>query len=166
MLLLLFQIDESLYAIDAAEIIEIVPMVLLTQVPAAPNSVAGVFNYHGNIVPAIDLCQLIRGTPCQPCHSTRMIIVQDAAHPAKSVDRNFNFDRLGLIAERVTETLKVDIDRFSNTKQVSTVSYLGELLIAEKGLIQQVYWQHLITEADQNTLFAEDKNQANGTGSN
>lgn len=157
-MLLLFEIEENLYAIDTAQVVEIVPLVLIRKVLAAPNHIAGVFNYHGRILPAIDLCQLIRGTPCQVSYSTRIVIVSDLV-------RNQTY-QLGLMAERVTETLKATAAIDANdTKQVSTVPYLGEVFISEKGMIQQIKWQHLLANAEQVTLLAEG-DQANGAGRN
>lgn len=163
MLLLLFQLGENLYAIDTAEIIQIAPMALLAKVPAAPDHIAGVLNYRNSIVPVIDLCHLIRGTPCQVCYSTRIVIVNySAANSIENFDRNSTSKQLGLMAERVTKTLKVDETRFKTAKQISNISYLGEIFIDKKNMIQQVYWQHLISEVQQTVLFAEGRNQANG----
>ena len=161
MMLLLFQLDRNLYAIDTAEVVEIVPMMLLAKVPAAPDHIAGVFNYRGNIVPIVDLCQLIQGTPCQTCYSTRVVIVNYTASSPVEFDRNLASQQLGLMAERVTETLKVDSSHVSGAKQISTVPYLGNLFVDEKGMIQQVHWQHFISEAHQAILFARSKDRAN-----
>ncbi|MBD2090937.1 chemotaxis protein CheW [Microcoleus sp. FACHB-1515] len=171
MLLLLFRLGENRYAIDTADIAEIVPMVLLTKIPAAPAHIAGVFNYHSSIVPVIDLCQLIRGTACQACYSTRVVIVNSIAgaaevEPTRKGDRQFATRLLGLMAERVTETLKISEDYLGNAQQISTVPYLSEPFLDEQGMIQQVHWQYLVSEAHQAALLTEGGNQANGAGRN
>ncbi|NJL21776.1 MAG: chemotaxis protein CheW [Leptolyngbyaceae cyanobacterium SM1_3_5] len=166
MLLLLFQLGENRYAIDTADVVEIVPMVLLTKIPAAPDHIAGVFNYHSSIVPVIDLSQLIRGTPCQTCYSTRIVIVNAAivnAAIVSSVAADDRFDRhaaqpLGLMAERVTETVKADANRLESAQKVSQVSYLGEPFLDEQGMIQQVHWRHFVLEAQQAVLFTNGEN--------
>lgn len=160
MLLLLFQLGENLYAIDTAEVVEIVPIMQIAKVPAAPTHIAGVFNYHSRIVPVIDLSLLIQGTPCRPCYSTRVILVNAASNPM-STSRP-----LGLMAERVTETLKTKANSLEDAEQVSTAPYLGKLFIGEKGIVQQIHWQQLISEADQAILFASEEDQKNGTGRN
>lgn len=192
-LLLLFSIKESLYAIDTRNVIEIVPAVLLRKFESAPRYVAGVFNYHNTIVPVVDLCQLIHGTPCQICYSTRLIMVNyspDWANDTTSEQQSYS---LGLLAERVTETLKVPMDtlvRAEGTRDSSSISPsrpesdergawdealstsrgthrigkcgMGELFIAEKGIIQYVNWEHLIADDFSPALFVQ-VGQVNGT---
>lgn len=163
MLLLLFQLGENRYAIDTADVVEIVPTVLLTKIAAVPAHIAGVFNYRNSIAPVVDLCQLIQGTPCQIRYSTRIVIV-DAA--AESFDRSVAIRPLGLMAERVTETLKSNINSSESLQKISTVPYLGEPFFDEQGMIQQVHWQHLISEAQQATDLMASRNQVNGAGRN
>ena len=63
--------------------------------------------------------------------------------------------RLGLITERVMETLKrSDLDP-KNARTVNDLPYLGEMFMDEKGMIQQIHWQHLITEVQHASLLAE-----------
>ena len=89
-------------------------MVLLRKIQHVPDYVAGVFNYRGSIVPVIDLCHLIQGTPCRLRFSTRIIMVN---HTTKD-----GMHCLGLMAERVTETLsRPDIER-KNVERVTNVS--------------------------------------------
>lgn len=159
MLLLLFHAGDTLYAIDTAQIVEIVPMVLLRKVPHVPASVVGVFNYHGSIVPVIDLSLLIQGTPCQPCYSTRIIIVNYRT-------KDNNAQRLGLMAERVTETIHRPEHNTQQLEQVSEMPYLGEMFMDEKGMIQRIHWEPLVAEAQQAALLAGGHIQTNGARSN
>lgn len=99
MLLLLFEIVDGRYALPVDQIIEIVPMVKMKKIPRAPDYVAGIINYRGTPMPVIDLCSLIEGRPCEQRFSTRIILV----HYRLRDDRQCI---LGLLAERVTETVK------------------------------------------------------------
>jgi len=47
MLLLLFEIANGRYALDASQILEIVPLVKLKSIPSTPDYVAGLMNYRG-----------------------------------------------------------------------------------------------------------------------
>ena len=145
--MLLFHAGDNLYALDTSQVIEVLPMVLLRKIQQVPDYVAGVFNYRGSIVPVIDLCHLIQGTACRSRFSTRIIMVNHTTKDGK-------VHHLGLMAERVTETLsRPDLER-KNVERVTNVSYLGEMFMDEKGMIQLVHWEHLITEVQQATLLA------------
>ena len=129
MLLLLFHAGDNLYALDSSQVVEVIPMVVLRKIHHVPDYVAGVFNYRGTIVPVIDLCHLIQGTACLSRFSTRIIMVK---YPAKDGEHH----HLGLMAERVTETLnRPDLDP-KNALPVNDVPYFGEMFMDELGMIQ------------------------------
>lgn len=145
-LLLLFHIEENLYAIDTSNVIEVAPVVLLRKITTAPDYIAGVFNYHNTIVPVIDLCQVLRGTPCQLCYSTRLIMVNAWIDSPPNEDSTRQQQQFGLMAERVIETLRVPTETLAHAETMGHASILGELFIEEKGLIQKVNWEHLIAD--------------------
>lgn len=133
-------------------------MVVVRKINHVPDYVAGVFNYRGTIVPVVDLCHLIQGTPCRSRFSTRIIMVnytsKDGGHHC-----------LGLMAERVTETLSRP-DLSPNALIVNDVPYLGEMFMDEKGMIQFIHWEHLITDTKHASLLAGGNIHANGASSN
>ena len=148
MLLLQFQAGKDRYGLDIAPIIEVIPMVFCRPLPHADPAVAGLFNYHGTMVPVIDLTILLTGEPSCPLFSTRIIMVDyqgrdDQNHP------------LGLLAERVTETVfyrKEDLQPAGIA--VEGASYLGDLLIqADGGMIQHITIERLLPPSLQATLF-------------
>ena len=47
------------------------PLLELKKIPESPRGVAGIFNYRGRPVPAIDLNQLAMGQPAVDLLSTR-----------------------------------------------------------------------------------------------
>jgi chemotaxis-related protein WspB len=157
LMLLLFCIGENLCAIDTDQIIEILPMVVLRSVQPAPDHIAGVFNYHGKIVPVIDLCRLTRGTPCKICYSTRIIMVNDSR--LQDSDSSQLLHPIGLIAERVTETLKLSIDPSHLTASSTVTPDLGRLLNTERGMVQMIDWENLIVNIP---TASEEKDQVNG----
>ena len=159
MLMLLFHAGDNLYALDTSQVVEVIPMVVLRKIHHVPDYVAGVFNYHGTIVPVIDLCHLIQGTACRSRFSTRIIMVN---HTTKDGTHH----RLGLMAERVTETLnRPDLDP-KTALTVNDVPYLGEMFMDELGMIQRIHWEHLITEVQHASLLAGGNIQTNGASSN
>ncbi len=59
-LFLQFQIGTDSYAIEAAQVARILPLVDIKRIPGAPAGVAGAFNYRGMPVPVADLSGLRR----------------------------------------------------------------------------------------------------------
>ena len=104
MLLLLFKIGVDRYAIAATEVEEVLPLVHLHHVPQAPAGVAGIFDYHGKMLPVVDLSELMHGRKSTSRISTRIILVRCPADP--------RIRTYGLIAEQTTETLRRQPEAF------------------------------------------------------
>lgn len=140
MLILLFYIGDDLYAIESSHIIEVIPRVNLRKIQHVPEYVAGLFNYRGVILPVIDLCHLIQETPSRSYLSTRIIIV-------KYPRQNESLQYLGLMAERVTETLSIsDADIRESSIRVEEAPYLSGTIINEKRIIQRVQLERLFSD--------------------
>ncbi|MFW6240510.1 MAG: chemotaxis protein CheW [Thermodesulfobacteriota bacterium] len=132
MLVLLFSIADVTYAATCDRVREIVAMPRLKPVPHAPPHFVGVFNYRGRIVPVVDLCMLVRGQPCRRRLSTR-IILADA--PGEK-DRPQVY---GLMAERVTETLRLPgPDAREPSVFLPDAPYLGGIMTKDGEMIQFV----------------------------
>lgn len=170
MLMLLFSLNHERYALKSEQIIEVVPLVELKKQPHAPNGIAGVFNYRGQIVPVLDLCQLIQGRACHAHLSTRIILVNylpDRPSNEQAVSTLSGKDPsaaavptsppciLGLMAERVVETLqRSEAELIDAEIQVETAPYLGKMLLDEQGMIQCIRIDALFTEGQAALLFA------------
>ena len=123
MLILTFTAGGSRYAVDVAQVVELVPRVELRLIPHAPGFLAGFLGYRGQVVPVIDLGLLLGTAPCPDRLSTRIILVKtepvdhnqaesDRAGPMgepgpprrdESPDRGL----LGLIAEQVGDLTRI-----------------------------------------------------------
>src|SRR5580698_5520810 len=101
MLFFLFRMGDDRYALNALQIAEVLPLVSIKAIPQAPFGVAGILDYHGILVPLIDLSQLALGRPARKCLDTRIILVN---YPV----RNGTYHLLGLLAERATEIMRRD----------------------------------------------------------
>lgn len=138
MLCLLFQIGKDRYALEAKYAVEVLPYLALRQIPRAPRGVAGIFNYRGRPVPAVDLSELTLGQPARERLSTRIILVN---YP----DAQGRFQLLGLIAEHATEMLRRDERDFVDSGVHSNAApYLGPVVMDDKGVIQLLRVQHLL----------------------
>ena len=148
MLFLVFQLGNNRYALEARRVVEVVPLLGLQQLPQAPKGVAGIFNYRGRPVPAIDLGALTLGEPASERFSTRIIIVN---HP----DENGVNHLVGLIAERATELLRKEADAFVDPgTDLGAAPYLGPILLEGSSSFQLIYEQRLLPEPLRRLLFS------------
>lgn len=149
MLMLLFYIGDDRYALAARQVVEVISLVELKKLGRSPKYLAGLLNYRGKIIPVIDLCQLLSRRSHQPYLSTRIIIVNYASDEEK-------LSLLGVIAERVTETLDLQkTDLIEPDIQASTGAYLGEIIIDEQGMIQCIKVESLLSESQQRYLLPQ-----------
>lgn len=151
MLFLQFQLNEDRYAIDCAQILEVLPLLELKQLPQSPAGVAGAFNYRGTPVPVLDLSALAVGRASRALMSTRTLIVK---HP----DAQGQLHPLGLIVEKATQTLRLEPHDFGDAGvDTSHAPYLGPVHADEHGLIQWVEVKRLLPPAISDLLFTHTK---------
>src|SRR5437764_873807 len=108
MLLLLFYLGSDRHALDASKIVEILPLIAIQKVLGSPPGVAGMINYHGVLVPVVDLSELVIGRPAASRLSTRIIV-------ARYSDEHGKLHLLGLVAERATETMRCELGDFASS---------------------------------------------------
>ena len=151
MLFLVFGLGQDRYAVDALGVAEILPLVEITQIPQAPPAVAGVFNYHGAPVPVIDVSQMTLGRRAERRLSTRIVLVH---YP----DPEGQTRLLGLIAERVTQTVRHErADFVASGVSSDAASYLGPVATDERGLLQWVDVRTLLSPSVRDALFNQPK---------
>jgi chemotaxis-related protein WspB len=149
MLFLQFQLGKDRYALDSSQVVEVLPLLGIKQIPQAPAGVAGAFNYRGKPVPVIDLSELALGRPARLHMSTRIIIVR---YP----DGNGTQHLLGLIAEKATETVRRDAADFADSGVVNDgAPYLGPVATDPNGLVQRIEVTQLLPAAVRDVLFKQ-----------
>jgi chemotaxis-related protein WspB len=148
-LFLLFQLGNDRYVLDASRVVEVLPLLELKQIPQAPKGVAGLFNYRGQPVPAVDLSQLTLDQPAGQRLSTRIIVVNYPGQTGKNL-------LLGLIAEHATEMIRRESKDFVDSGvKLGAAPYLGPVVMDGKGVIQWVHEQRLLSEKVRDLLFSE-----------
>ena len=149
MLFVVFKAGNANYALEARQVIEVVPLVTMRACPGAPAYIAGLANYHGTGVPIVDLGRLVNGAPYTVYLSTRIILTPYAG--------GGNQQRvIGLLAETVTNTVEREETDFSqNNVAVSVTPGLGKLAVSGTGFIQRVVLTQLIPKELEPMLFAE-----------
>ncbi|WP_347904365.1 chemotaxis protein CheW [Pseudomonas purpurea] len=147
-LFLVFRIGEERYALQATEVIEVLPRLPLKPIPRAPAWVAGVFAYRGAVVPVIDLSALTFGQPAQARTSTRLVLVHYRPDDALTAQQ------LGLILEQATDTLRCAPEDFQpyglDNRQAP---YLGPVREDAQGLLQWVRVADLLDAQVRALLF-------------
>ena len=140
MLMLLFRVGKERYALDTTLVVEVIPKVDLIKYHGTQPAIAGRFNYQGRIVPVLDLSQFLAGEPCPAVLSTRIVIVDlDIRQPRKQL--------LGLMVEKATETLTGDrVSPVEDTFPLSQHSYLGEVLLQDRQIVQCLQVDRLLSE--------------------
>ena len=139
MLFLLFQLGDDRYALDASRVVEVLPLLNLKKIPQAPRGVAGIFIYHGKPVPAVDLSELTLGRPAGEKLSTRIILMNYSSDDGKN-------HLLGLIAEHATEMIRRNQNDFTDAGvKLRAAPYLGPVLADEKGVVQLIHEQKLLS---------------------
>jgi chemotaxis-related protein WspB len=147
MLLLSFYISNERYVIETGDVIEVVPMVTLKNIPGAEKMVTGMLNYHGQVVPVIDINALCNGNAVKRSLTSRIILV-------KYMDNR----TLGLLAENVTETLHIDDSEFNEVGiKVSNYDFLGGIAEHNDTLLQLINVDQLLSESLQKVLFSDEK---------
>ena len=144
MLFLLFHLDRNRYLLDVREVIEVLPLIDMMQIPQAPPEVAGIFNFRGTLVPTIDLAQVMLHRPARPRLHTRIILVQ---YPNDGGATQL----LGLIAEKVTNTVRRESTDFSTSGV--TVPYLGAVASDDEGWAQRIRVRELLPGPLRQLLF-------------
>ncbi len=91
-----FEVAGNLYAIDVAQLREVVRWQPVTPLPRAPALIEGLVDLRGAMVPVVDLGKLLRGTPIRSGPRARIAIVE--------VDGLV----VGLAVDAATEVIAVD----------------------------------------------------------
>jgi len=146
MLFLVFHLGQERYLLDVRQVAEVLPLIDIMQIPHAPPGVAGILNYRGTLVPAIDLSHVMLGRPARRRLHTRIVLVQ-------YTDDSSATHLLGLIVEKVTETLQRQSTDF--TASGVTVPHLGPVATDRHGLAHRIEVNQLLPASVREVLFQQ-----------
>lgn len=147
MLLVKFKIGNDYYAINTDDVIEIIPALTFRTIPGTPDFFVGIFDYRGQILPVIDMCQLTINRPAASCLSTRVILLTFPLKNRTAV--------LGLMAEDVTNVIDLEESCFQETGIASELApYLGPICEHEGHFIQLIQIEKLLSHEIQKKVFS------------
>ncbi len=124
--LVAFQLGEETYGIDIAQVVEIIRMQTITQIPGAPGFVEGVINLRSRVIPVIDLRKRFGLSFREDTKTTRIIVVE--VHP----------HTVGMIVDAVEEVLRLETSNIEppspmvasvDAEYIRGVGKLGERLL-------------------------------------
>ncbi|HKT74196.1 MAG TPA: chemotaxis protein CheW [Steroidobacteraceae bacterium] len=144
-------IGADAYLMEASRVVRVLPLVEMKSIPRAPAGVVGTFNYRGTAVPVVDLNELTLGRPAAHYRSTRLILVPLEPEPAEGSGKHL----LGVIAERVTDTVRCDPGNFMPAGVDGEASYLGPVVSHDGRLLQWVDVRKLLPQAVRVALFRD-----------
>ncbi|MTV39265.1 chemotaxis protein CheW [Duganella radicis] len=145
MKLLVFHIGADRYGLRLRDVVRVLPLVELKQLPLAPDMVAGLLDLHGASVPVIDLCRAA-GLPSGEDHFDTRIIVADYVAPEGT------HHQLGLRAERVQGVQEVREELLLDSG-VQAAPFLGQVVSDGHGMLQLVELTQLLPAELRALLF-------------
>jgi len=149
MLLVTLSINNDKFGLNAEMVHEIIPVISLQPVPMSQDYIAGIFKYHDCMVPVIDLCRLFENRDASMLFSTRIILAKYKKHDQTYI--------LGIIAENITECLKVDDSNFVRTGvSVQNGKMLGEVICVNGEMVQRINLEALLPDDVHELLFNDD----------
>jgi len=136
-LYLLFSLNDERFAVHTDCITEVIPLVNLTNIPKTEHYVCGLMNYRGESIPVIDAVKLLYNRDYHKKICTRIIVL--------TFHQDEHTTRVGLIAEKVNMTKKIDSSLISAHKMTQQHSpYLGEIFSDQQGDIQIIDIEKII----------------------
>lgn len=105
-----FRLEQEEYAIPITTIQEIIVMKPITRIPQVPESIEGLINLRGSVLPVVNLRRLFGMSPKEFDDETRTVIV------------NVGGRTLGYIVDEVTQVMRVSADQIQPPPLVVTAS--------------------------------------------
>lgn len=104
-----FRLVQQTFALPIEPIAQIVEMVRVTALPHAPTSVKGIINWHGILVPVLDLGLHLGAADHTPNWRSHVILVQFEGH------------YVGLIVDEVLDVIKLARHQISQPSEIFPV---------------------------------------------
>ena len=143
---LIFHLGKDRYGLHTRDVVRVLPLMELKQMPQTPAYVAGLMNFRGSPVPVIDLCMLASGSACPPLFDTRIILVDYVAAEERHL--------LGLIAERVSGVEHIDPATFVEPGVSSPdAPFLGNVAARGQAMLQLINIEYLLPDEVRALLF-------------
>jgi purine-binding chemotaxis protein CheW len=104
--LLTFKLDDQEYALHITNVVQVIRMVALTRPPQARDSVEGIFNLRGKVVPVINIRKHC-GLATKPCDLDTQLLIAQA-----------NGRTMAIAVDVVSEVLTLPTDSIEPPEQI------------------------------------------------
>lgn len=122
--IIVFTLDEGRYALHLAAVQKTVRMVEITPLPKAPETVLGVINYHGSVVPVLNMRRRFRLPERETGLSDQLII----ASTARRV--------VALVVDGVSDVVALPPEQLVDPEEVLPgLAYVNGMVLLEGGLV-------------------------------
>ena len=147
MLFVVFSVGDERFVIETSHIVEVLPLVNWKRVSGGADGVAGVMNFHHTAVPVVDMSMLLTGMPVPARMSGRILMTMVAKNSTETTSRSDDSTTmLALLVDRVLGTTRYDVADFVRPPAVvDTTPYLGAVLMDERGIIQHIEIDHILS---------------------
>jgi purine-binding chemotaxis protein CheW len=95
-----FRLGDELFAVNVAQVREVLDLTPITKVPTAPAFMRGVVNVRGSAIPVVDLRQRFGMPPASETVNTRILVLELEIEGERAV--------LGGIADSVHEVIELE----------------------------------------------------------
>ncbi|MDO8986831.1 MAG: chemotaxis protein CheW [Coriobacteriia bacterium] len=119
----IFRLGAEEYGIGISRVSGIIRYEASTPVPKAPESVLGVINLRGRVIPIVDLCQRLgRGKLTHSAHSRIIVVDCDSGS-------------VGLAVDEANEVVAIPIDSIGLTPDAAVSAHSAEMIegVADRG---------------------------------
>ncbi|GBC60898.1 chemotaxis protein CheW [Desulfonema ishimotonii] len=100
---LTFKLGDEVFALDVAQVREVLDLIPITKVPGTPDFMRGVINVRGSVVPVMDLRFKFGLSDIKETLDTRIIVMEITLEDEITV--------LGTLADSVDEVLDIEADQ-------------------------------------------------------
>jgi chemotaxis signal transduction protein len=137
-ILLVFRVQTHRFGIRVGAVEKVVPILEISDLPGAPGVIAGVFSFHGAVVPVLDLQLRMGGRTSAPSLDAQLLIVQTPSR------------QLAILADEVLDIFAVPAHRIvASETLVAGAGVVMDVAAAPDGLI-------FIQDADALLMNAEE----------
>ena len=111
-LYLTFKLDQEMFAIDVAQVREILDLAPITKMPQAPDYMRGVINVRGSVVPVVDMRRKFGLADAQSTVNTRIIVMELTQAEETMV--------IGAMADSVHDVVEMEPDQIEDPPRIGT----------------------------------------------
>ena len=109
---LTFRLGDEMFAINVAQVREVLDITNITQVPRVPEFMRGVINVRGSMIPVIDLCLKFEMSKTEITVDTRVVVMEVLLDCDQTV--------LGAMADSVHDVINIETENIEAPPKIGS----------------------------------------------